>query len=133
MSTTAMRTHQCGELRPEHIGQTVSLCGWVATRREHGERLAFVDLRDHTGVTQCVVDNSVDVRAANTSCASPASSRLGPPRHVNDRLPTGEIELAGLPGRDPQHRRAAAVPDQRARRHRRREDPPAVSLPRHPP
>jgi aspartyl-tRNA synthetase len=92
MSTTSMRTHQCGELRPEHIGQTVNLCGWVATRREHGEKLAFVDLRDHTGVTQCVVDNSVDVRpeyvvrVTGTVAARPAES-------TNDRLPTGGIEL----------------------------------------
>ena len=62
-TSTAMRTHQCGFLRPEHIGQTVSLCGWVATRREHGTQLAFIDVRDHSGVMQCVVDNSVDVRA----------------------------------------------------------------------
>jgi aspartyl-tRNA synthetase len=87
-----MRTHQCGQLRPEHIGQMVSLCGWVATRREHGEKLAFVDLRDHTGVTQCVVDNSVDVRpeyvlrVTGTVAARPADS-------TNDRLPTGGIEL----------------------------------------
>jgi aspartyl-tRNA synthetase len=87
-----MRTHQCGQLRPEQIGQTVSLCGWVATRREHGEKLAFVDLRDHTGVTQCVVDNSVDVRpeyvirVTGVVAARPAES-------TNDRLPTGGIEL----------------------------------------
>jgi aspartyl-tRNA synthetase len=92
MSTTSMRTHQCGQLRPEDIGQTVSLCGWVATRREHGEKLAFIDLRDHTGVTQCVVDNSVDVRpeyvirVTGIVAARPAES-------TNDRLPTGGIEL----------------------------------------
>jgi aspartyl-tRNA synthetase len=92
MTSTAMRTHQCGELRPEQIGQTVTLAGWVATRREHGEKLAFVDLRDHSGVTQCVVDNTVDVRAefvlrvTGTVAARPAEN-------VNSKLPTGGIEL----------------------------------------
>jgi aspartyl-tRNA synthetase len=92
MTSTSMRTHQCGELRPDQVGSTVVLCGWVATRREHGEKLAFVDLRDHTGVTQCVVDNSVDVRpeyvlrVTGTVAARPAEN-------VNDRLPTGGIEL----------------------------------------
>ncbi|MEN9821865.1 MAG: aspartyl-tRNA synthetase [Actinomycetota bacterium] len=92
MTSTSMRTHQCGELRTEHIGQTVTLAGWVATRREHGEKLAFVDLRDHSGVTQCVVDNTVDVRAefvlrvTGTVAARPAEN-------VNSKLPTGGIEL----------------------------------------
>jgi aspartyl-tRNA synthetase len=87
-----MRTHQCGELRTEQIGQTVTLAGWVATRREHGEKLAFIDLRDHTGVTQCVVDNTVDVRAeyvvrvTGTVAARPAEN-------ANTKLPTGGIEL----------------------------------------
>ena len=43
--------------------QTVTVCGWVARRREHGEHLAFVDVRDHPGVVQCVVDNAIDVRS----------------------------------------------------------------------
>jgi aspartyl-tRNA synthetase len=92
MSTTSMRTHQCGQLRPEHIGQTVSLCGWVATRREHGEKLAFVDLRDHTGVTQCVVDNSVDVRPEFVIRVT-GTVAARPPESTNDRLPTGGIEI----------------------------------------
>jgi aspartyl-tRNA synthetase len=87
-----MRSHQCGELRPEHIGLTVHLCGWVATRREHGEKLAFIDVRDHTGVTQCVVDNSVDVRAEYVVRVTGTVSAR-PPESRNDRLPTGGIEL----------------------------------------
>ena len=87
-----MRTHQCGQLRPEHIGQTVSLCGWVATRREHGEKLAFLDIRDHTGVTQCVVDNSVDVRPEYVVRVT-GRVAARPPENVNERLPTGGIEL----------------------------------------
>ncbi|MEI6497164.1 MAG: aspartate--tRNA ligase [Actinomycetota bacterium] len=92
MSSTSLRSHLCGALRAEHIGQTVSLCGWVATRREHGEKLAFIDVRDHSGVSQAVVDNSVDVRAeyvvrvTGTVAARPAEN-------VNTRLPTGEVEL----------------------------------------
>ena len=87
-----MRTHQCGELRTEHIGQTVTIAGWVATRREHGEKLAFIDVRDHTGVTQAVVDNTVDVRGeyvvriTGTVAARPAEN-------LNTKLATGGIEL----------------------------------------
>jgi aspartyl-tRNA synthetase len=87
-----MRTHQCGHLRPDDIGQTVSLCGWVATRREHGEHLAFVDLRDHTGVTQCVVDNTVDVRPEYVLRVTGVVTAR-PAENINDRLPTGGIEL----------------------------------------
>jgi aspartyl-tRNA synthetase len=87
-----MRTHQCGELRPEHIGQRVTLTGWVATRREHGEKLAFLDIRDHTGVTQAVVDNAVDVRSEYVVLVSGVVAAR-PAENVNDGLATGGIEL----------------------------------------
>ncbi|MFV0318450.1 MAG: aspartate--tRNA ligase [Microthrixaceae bacterium] len=87
-----MRTHMCGEPRSSDIGAQVTVCGWVARRREHGEHLAFVDLRDHTGVLQCVVDGSVDVRSEYVlSVTGTVSAR--PEGTVNDRLPTGEVEL----------------------------------------
>ncbi len=92
MSATSMRTNMCGELRTEHIGQSVSVCGWVASRREHGTQLAFVDLRDHTGVVQCVVDNDVDVRSEFVlRITGVVRARLQ--GTVNPNLPTGEIEL----------------------------------------
>ncbi len=92
MSATSMRTHMSGELRSEHIGQAVSVCGWVASRREHGTQLAFVDLRDHTGVVQCVVDNGVDVRSEFViRVTGVVRARLE--GTVNKNLPTGEIEL----------------------------------------
>ncbi len=87
-----LRTHYNGELRVDHVGEQVSVVGWVAKRREHGEHLAFVDLRDHTGVVQCVVPGSVDVRSEFVIRVT------GTVRHrlegtVNAKLATGEIEL----------------------------------------
>jgi aspartyl-tRNA synthetase len=92
MTSTSMRTHQCGELRPEHIGQTVSVCGWVSRRREHGEHLAFVDLRDHTGIIQCVVDNDVDVRSEYVLRIT-GVVRARPEGTINEHLPTGHVEI----------------------------------------
>lgn len=59
----AFRSHTCGELNEAHVGQTVRLSGWVNRKRDHGQ-LVFVDLRDHYGLTQCVVDSSDDTFAA---------------------------------------------------------------------
>ena len=74
-----MRTRYCGTLRSDDVGEEVALCGWVARRREHGEHLAFVDLRDHTGIVQCVVDGAArdqtGVRAAHRRCGARASGR----------------------------------------------------------
>jgi aspartyl-tRNA synthetase len=87
-----MRTHLCGELRPSDIGAEVALCGWVARRREHGEHLAFVDLRDHSGIVQCVVDNTVDVRSEYVVRIT-GTVRERPDGTVNTNLPTGEVEV----------------------------------------
>ncbi len=88
----SMRTIYSGDLRPEHVGRTVTVCGWVAKRREHGEHLAFVDLRDHTGVIQCVIDNDVDVRSEYVVKIT-GVVRVRPEGTVNDKLPTGGVEI----------------------------------------
>lgn len=54
-SASTYRTHTCGQLRTNHVDQNVKLSGWIHRKRDHGG-LIFVDLRDHFGVTQCVVD-----------------------------------------------------------------------------
>jgi len=88
-----MRTRMCGSLRLDDIGYRVSVCGWVAKRREHGEHLAFIDLRDHTGIVQCVVPGTVDVRSEYV-VAIDGMVRPRPDGTVNPDLPTGEVELA---------------------------------------
>jgi aspartyl-tRNA synthetase len=90
---TAMRTDLCGALRVEDVGRTVSVCGWVGRRREHGEHLAFLDLRDFSGVLQCVVDGSVDVRAEYVVRVT-GTVRHRPEGTTNPELATGEVEIA---------------------------------------
>jgi aspartyl-tRNA synthetase len=87
-----MRTHYCGDLRAADNGSEVSVCGWVSRRREHGEHLAFVDLRDHTGVVQCVVDGAADLRSEYVVRIT-GTVRPRPDGTVNPALATGEVEV----------------------------------------
>ncbi len=87
-----MRTHYCGELRSSDIDSTVTVCGWVDTRRVHSEHLAFIDLRDHTGIIQCVVDEKLDLRSEFVvSITGTVRSRFE--GKSNEKLSTGEVEL----------------------------------------
>ena len=87
-----LRTHWCGALRPADAGTRISLCGWVDRRREHGEHLAFVDLRDHTGVVQCVVDGAHDLRSEYVLRVT-GTVRDRPEGTANPALATGEVEV----------------------------------------
>jgi len=94
----AYRTHNCGQLRIAQVGETVRLSGWVHRKRDHGN-LLFVDLRDHHGVTQCVVDTSSPIFAAIEQ-ARPESVVTVTGKVVarsaetaNSRLATGEVEI----------------------------------------
>ena len=95
-----MRTYYCGQLRAEHVGQTVTLFGWVDRRRDHGG-VIFVDLRDRTGIAQIVSDPE------RTPASYPTADDLRneyvvkvtgrvtqrPPESLNPRIPTGEVEI----------------------------------------
>ena len=89
-----IRTHDAGSLRAEHAGQTVTLAGWVATRRDHGG-VTFIDLRDASGSAQVVVrsdDSAHDLRN-EWVVAVTGEVRLRPEGNVNSAIPTGEIEV----------------------------------------
>ncbi|TVR97841.1 MAG: aspartate--tRNA ligase [Rhodospirillales bacterium] len=92
------RTHTCGALRLDHVGATVRLSGWVHRKRDHGN-LLFVDLRDHFGLTQCVIDAAsplfeavTDVRPESVITVTGLVVRRTPDT-VNPALATGEIEV----------------------------------------
>ncbi|MDD3030111.1 MAG: aspartate--tRNA ligase [Alphaproteobacteria bacterium] len=92
------RTHTCGELRLSHKDQIVRLSGWVHRKRDHGS-LLFIDLRDHYGMTQCVIDRSSPLLTAiesvkNESVITVTGKVVERPDDTrNERLPTGEIEV----------------------------------------
>ena len=93
------RTHTCGELRPAHVGRTARLSGWVHRKRDHGN-LLFIDLRDHYGLTQCVIDISgplfglAEAVRAESVVTVTGEVVKREPETVNPNLPTGEVELA---------------------------------------
>ncbi|MGH2786847.1 MAG: aspartate--tRNA ligase [Actinomycetota bacterium] len=96
-----MRSHRCGDLSTEHVGLTVSLCGWVHSRRDHGG-VIFIDLRDIAGLVQVVFspDASLEVHDAAEGLRSEFCIRIsGEVRArkegtVNPKLETGAIEVA---------------------------------------
>ena len=87
-----VRTDYCGRLGRADIGREVTVCGWVSRRREHGEHLAFVDLRDRTGIVQCVVDHAHDLRSEYVLSVT-GTVRERPLDTANPDLATGEIEI----------------------------------------
>ncbi|SVC71953.1 uncharacterized protein METZ01_LOCUS324807, partial [marine metagenome] len=96
-----MRSHYCGEIRPEHLQQEVRLNGWVNRRRDHGG-IIFLDLRDHRGVIQVVFDPDTD---ASFALADQMRNefvievvglvRLRDPAAINPKMLTGEVEVLG--------------------------------------
>src|SRR5438477_3202961 len=95
----AYRTHTCGQLPLGDAGASVRLSGWVHRKRDHGQ-LLFIDLRDHYGLTQCVIDSSsplsapADALRVESVVTVTGNVAARSPETVNTRLPTGEIELA---------------------------------------
>jgi aspartyl-tRNA synthetase len=98
---TAMRTNACGELTAEHVDAAVVLCGWVASRRDHGG-VTFIDLRDREGIVQVVFhpEEAAEAHATAQRLGSEdvvrvtGSVRRRPEGMANPQLPTGEVEVA---------------------------------------
>ena len=92
------RSHHCAELTPENIGDTIRLSGWVHRKRDHGG-VVFIDLRDHYGLTQCVVDSTdaafpaVETVRNESVITITGTVRARSEETVNTSLPTGGIEV----------------------------------------
>ena len=96
-----MRSHLCGDLRSEHIGQSVTISGWVHRRRDHGG-VIFLDVRDHRGIVQVVFDPDTEEHFAladqlrNEYVVSiQGVVRARDEAAVNLKMSTGEIEVLG--------------------------------------
>jgi len=93
------RTHTCGALSAEHIGQTITLNGWVNTYRDQGKGLVFIDVRDYTGLSQVVFDEDSppDVFEAGRNLRREdviaVRGVVRARQSINTKLPTGEVEL----------------------------------------
>ncbi len=96
-----LKSHTCGELRAHHVGQTVTLAGWVHRRRDHGG-IVFLDLRDRWGIVQVVCDAALSPQAHKAAgevrseyvVQVTGQVRARPEGLINPALPTGEIEVA---------------------------------------
>jgi aspartyl-tRNA synthetase len=94
----AYRSHNCGQLRKENIGQSIKLSGWISRIRDHGGVL-FIDLRDTFGVTQCVIDQGSPLLAEVSAWRNESvitiegDVRARPNETANSRLSTGDIEV----------------------------------------
>ncbi len=94
-----IRTHDAGALRAEHVGQTVTLAGWVANRRDHGG-VAFIDLRDASGIVQVVIRDESVAHALRAEYCLKVTGEVTARKtgNENPNLPTGEIEVVSTPG-----------------------------------
>ncbi|MGO1234999.1 aspartate--tRNA ligase [Microbacterium gubbeenense] len=89
-----LRTHKAGSLRAEHIGQTVTLTGWVDRRRDHGG-VAFIDLRDASGISQVVIRDEETAHPLRSEFVLKVTGEVSrrPDGNANANLPTGDIEV----------------------------------------
>ena len=94
----AYRSHNCAALTESDVGQHVRLSGWIHRKRDHGQ-LVFIDLRDHYGLTQCVVDSSdasfalVEATRLESVVTITGTVLRRSDDTINNSLPTGHIEV----------------------------------------
>ncbi|WP_400194159.1 aspartate--tRNA ligase [Hymenobacter sp. B81] len=94
-----LRTHTCGELRPDHIGQTVTLCGWVQRTRDKGG-ISWIDLRDRYGITQLALEEGVETQELREAARNlgrefvlQVTGTVAERYSKNPNMPTGEVEI----------------------------------------